>query len=433
MAKTATKEDVDAIYQEQLGRAPDQAGYDAYVGKPIDDVESAVTHSDEYLTKTTGVTVKTVDVNGTPIKVYDNLNLAEGDTFTMSHKGGDVFAVPAGTPVSDARNYKYVKTVDGYDYYVNEGGSSGGLSGFIEGATGGVVNLDNLVPNEVKSGLIPITGLSDPFGITQGFWGEEYSAEGKKAAADITGLQESEIQFLQDIGVDAVSLTTALMGHPYVGAGIRSTQSASKTAANQQDTEKLLTDIGINYAIAGALDWLSTPGAPKTPGGAPGSSGYTYDQFNTNPSALPMSGGGTPAFDSFNPNWFLDSSAPVTLTPGAAADAGALAIPGAAPASSAAWGWKEYATVGSLALGAGGLALQGAALLSAPSPEETSKQDYEYQKKLLQMKIDAESKLQAESLSAQAAMQSEALAPLPASPVSPTYKSGSVKKPYGTY
>lgn len=370
-----------------------------------------------------GMEVKTLS-DGTEVRMYTRLPEDEDFEFAYSNKEGQVFAVPSGTHVAAGQNYKLVQSSGGYDYYVNEGEESGGVFGGLADLTG-ISEIEDLgeglsdvIPNELKSGIVPIPLVSDPFGITQGFWGEEYAMEGRSSLANLTGLKPEEIAEFQDMGVDVASIITAAAGAPYLAAGARSMKSASKVGEGRQDTEGLVKDVAINFAIAGAMDLMSSMMAPKAI--EPPAGEALIDPFASpvTDNILIESGVGLPSTPGVT---FLGDSA-LQIPP---LNLGTPTLP-VVGAPAAGMDWKAIATIGSLALGAGGLGLQAYAAFSDDDDDiedekELMAQKYEYEKRLLEMKIDAEH-----------SMLTESLAPVPSSPAPSTY-GGGVKKPYGVY
>lgn len=277
----ATQQEIDAAYQEILGRPPDPSGIETYSDPSYsaEDLAKELSTSPEKQAIDAGMTLSYVPIGdtGKQLMVYGDVNLAEGDTFTMSHKEGDIFAVPQGTPVSGARNYEKVgtKEINGeqYDIYQNAGSQGEGLSGIVENVTG--VDLDKIVPNEVKSGIIPIPGISDPLGVSQGIVFGEGANEGTDYLADITGLKPEEILLAQDIGLGVVSVGT---GNPYLAAGAVSLKETSDTAKTDEDWVDLGKNVALNFAIAGTLDMagklLTSAPSPSTPPAFDAPSGY---------------------------------------------------------------------------------------------------------------------------------------------------------------
>lgn len=415
--------------------------------------------------------------SGVKVKSYsaEAINAAKeasglGDEFLFnySNKEGQAFRVPAGTPVAPGMNYKKVQTEGGFDYYVNEGEASGGVFGGLADLTG--INefeeagkeLGEAIPNELKSGLVPIPLISDPFGITQGFWGGEYAQEGRASASDLTGLSEDEIMLGQDIGLEVMGAIAGIAtGNPYVTAGVRSLKSASKTGEGMKDTEDLLKDVGINFAVAGAIDMtarLLTPSPTPAPVGEQSATAMDaesiqgmYDTGGKDlflgpdvSSAGEVIPGGALDVAKVSPSYIdpfaLSTPAELAVAPlgaGAASTAGGVvggttAGAGAAVPSASGMDWRAWATIGSLGLGAAGLGLQAYGILSDDEEDqideqkdaqmELQAQQFEYEQKLLEMKIEAEKELME--------MEKE---PIPSKAAPSVYKPGTVKsgKPYG--
>lgn len=261
--------------------------------------------------------MEVIDADGTEVRVYRDLSAAGDDfTFSYSNKEGEVFAVPEGTAVAGNKNYKKLGTNDGFDIYVNQGEQSGGIVGTIDKALGTDLSgvADKVIPNELKSGIIPIPGISDPTGTTQtALFGKEFNDQGLESLADLTGMKSSDLGQLQTYGrIGAeVALSVMLPGvGPWLAAGVESAFQASQVVGADEDVTKALTNAGIAIAAAYVTSGLQTGswnpatqirGGPAVPAGevpaageAPSKAGVPDDLYAYNepaPAAAPAGTG----------------------------------------------------------------------------------------------------------------------------------------------
>lgn len=423
-----------------LGLTPTQADIDNWVeyGQP------------GQITVELGGGMTTLDVGGTELRVYTKLPEAEDFEFNYSNKEGQVFAVPEGTAVAGGNNYKLVgtKDIDGvsYDIYANEGEQGSGLSGLIEDATG--IDLNKIVPNEVKSGIVPIPGISDPFGVTQGIvFGAEGAEEGLGVLSDITGLQPEEIQMAQDLGWTAASIAAgAATGNPYVTAGMMSLKQTSDTTKTDEDWNDLSKNVALNFAIAGTLDMAGKlltnsaalgGGSPDVPVPEGGEGGLTdlykapsVPDAETIANVMPE---GVMATDAD----FLAQTYPINNT------TAGLDAPVTNPVADSGYAYDEFGSVTptvktsaqeeywkaataninkpwykdpSILLPVAGLGLSVYGLMSRPSPDDLLDEQTDAQKELIELKSEKEKELLMMQMEHEAAMQEEALKPVPSTP-----------------
>lgn len=260
-----TREELNTIYQEELGRDPDASGLATYLdqakGYSADDVRGFVQGSREKA-----------------IREYVTLGQKRGEDFYASGMGlGDEFSATEGGQVvwlKEGQNLDsdyYQDITDqmgdfkrtGWRAYLDTGSKGGGgILGSIDGVLGTDLQeqIGALVPNEVKAYYAAQTGN---IGIRM-LGGEQWQNEASSVFEDNLGLQKGEWDRYYDAAVSAAGMIAGAATGPFgiaLAAGVTAAQGVSKK-------------IGGTYAERSGTSWGDVLQQTAMAAGSTAAAGY---------------------------------------------------------------------------------------------------------------------------------------------------------------
>jgi len=181
-----SKEMLDSIYTEMLGRNADRSGIASFTGKSEDDVRDAINNSVEMRRKIYAENLLEAFDRGT--KWSNEFGLDE--EFTASEAGQAVFLKPG---QNKADYYDFIRTDSetGLELWVDTGKETHGIVGAVSDITG-VDEINDLwqqsVPNEFKAALVGYNPIAfGPSGMTA-----IGGTETRRDVSGVYGISESE-------------------------------------------------------------------------------------------------------------------------------------------------------------------------------------------------------------------------------------------------